>query len=53
MSRVLFFLALAALFVTGVVVGGTVEPSVAYAQSVEETCEQDECDPAPWEVLGQ
>ena len=48
MTRVLSFLALAMLFVTGVAVGGTVGPAPAYAQSAEETCEQDECDPASW-----
>lgn len=47
MTRVLSFLALATLFATGVAVGGTVGPAPVYAQT-EETCEQDECDPAPW-----
>ena len=47
MTRVLSFLAVATLFATGVVVGGTLAPAPAYAQS-EETCEQDECDPAAW-----
>ena len=47
MTRVLSFLALTTLFLMGMVVGGTVGPVPAYAQS-EQTCEQDECDPAPW-----
>jgi len=47
MTRVLSFLALATLFTMGVAVGGTVGPAPVYAQT-EETCEQDECDPAPW-----
>ena len=47
MTRVLSFLALTTLFVMGVALGGTVGPTPASAQS-EQTCEQDECDPAPW-----